>query len=537
MEFPAKTTAFEDGTLTVNYNDFTVSKSFEFLKSNPSISLTTEDVMVGDDVVIKVNLPSDCEGNLTVNVGNISKTNNVSSPVFTFSDLKAGTYNVTVIYSGDKKYLSKNLTVGVNVDKYESTTLLSISEVNVGEDVFLTITTTDSSTGNITLTINNSTQTLTLNNSKASYTIKNIKRGDYRITAVYSGDEKYLSSQDSKFIEVDNLNATMDITAQEIVYGETEIIKITLNDDATGEVTVTVDGVTNTSRLVNGKAELPFSNLNAGFKNITVFYSGDDTYFNLTKSSNFTIDKADLTFNISSTDIKIGKVAEITIQVAPRTTGTFTIGSDILTIPMSGLVTYGIADLEIGDYTYTAVYNGNNYKTVSNSTSFVVSEYPIPQVPNNGLNPQNTHKTDYETSANGNVAFIIPFNETLTGDLVIDSLGNVYLTSDSGIYCFNQTSRLWYWSSNTFEGNLSGISISRDVVIAPKSGDTLYFINQTTGERYGGSNIYQGSSLFAPVVDSNANLFIVSEYQYSSEDYKLVFKSLSVIPSRYVLQV
>ena len=515
-------TAFEEGTLSVNYNDFTATMSFEFLKSNPSLSLVTGDVMVGDEVIIKVNLPSDCEGNLTINIGNISKTNNVGSPVFTFSDLKAGTYDITVIYSGDKKYVSKNLTAGVNVDKYESTTLLSISEVNVGEDVLLTITTTNSSTGTITLTINNSTQTLTLNNSKASYTIKNIKRGDYRITAVYSGDEKYLSSQDSKFIEVDNLNATMDITAQEIVYGETEIIKITLNDDATGEVSVTVDGVTNTSKVINGKAELSFSNLNAGFKNITVFYSGDDTYFNLTESGNFTIDKADLTFNISSIDIKIGQVAEITIQVAPRTSGTFTIGSDILTIPMSGLVTYGIADLEIGDYTYTAVYNGNNYKTVSNSTSFVVSEYPIPQVANNGLNTQNTHKGEYETSTNGNVAFIIPFNETLAGDLIIDSLGNVYLTSDNGIYCFNQTSRLWYWSSNTFEGNLSGIAISRDVVIAPKSGDTLYFINQTSGERYGGSNIYQGSSLFAPVVDSNANLYIVSEYQYSSEDYKLV---------------
>ena len=515
-------TAFEDGTLKINYNDFTASKSFEFLKSNTSLSLTTEDVMVGEDVVIKVNLPSDCEGNLTVNVGNVSKTNSTSSSVFTFSDLKAGTYNINIIYSGDKKYVSKNLTASVNVDKYNSTTLLNISEVNVGRDVVLTITTTDSSTGTIILNINNNTQTLTLNNSKTSYTIKNIMRGDYRITAVYSGDEKYLSSQDSRFIEVDNLNATMKITTQNIVYGDTEVIKIILNDDATGEVTVTVDGVTNTSKVINGKVELSFSNLNAGFKNITVFYSGDDTYFNLTESSNFTIDKADLTFNISSIDIKIGQVAEITIQVAPRTSGTFTIGSDILTIPMSGLVTYGIADLEIGNYAYTAVYNGNNYKTVSNSTSFKVSEYPIPQVANNGLNTQNTHKGEYETSTNGNVAFIIPFNETLTGDLIIDSLGNVYLTSDNGIYCFNQTSRLWYWSSNTFEGNLSGIAISRDVVIAPKSGDTLYFINQTSGERYGGSNIYQGSSLFALVVGSNANLYIVSEYQYSSEDYKLV---------------
>ena len=521
-------TTFEDGTLTFKYNDFTASKSFEFLKSNPSLSLTTNDVMVGDDVVIKVNLPNDCEGNLTVNVGNISKTNNVNSSVFTFNDLKAGTYDINILYSGDKKYVSKNLTVSVNVDKYDSTTLLNINEVNVGEDVILTIATTDTSTGTIALSINNSTQTLTLNNSKASYTIKNIKRGDYLISAHYNGDDKYLASSDSRFIEVDNLNATMKITTQNIVYGDIGVIKVNLNDDATGEVSVTVDGVTNSSKVINGKVELSFSNLNAGFKNVTVFYSGDDTYFNLTESSNFTIDKADLTFNISSIDIKIGQVAEITIQVAPRTSGTFTIGSDILTIPMSGLVTYGIADLEIGNYTYTAAYNGNNYKTISNSTYFKVSEYPIPQVPNNGLNPQNTKKSGYETNANGNIEFIIPFNETVSGDLVIDSLGNIYITSSNGVYCFNQTNQLWYWSSNTFEGNLSGIAISRDVIIAPKSGDTLYFINQTSGERYGGSNIYQGSSLFAPVVDSNANLYIVSEYQYSSEDYKLVFVPYSL---------
>ena len=514
-------TAFEDGTLTVNYNDFTTTKSFEFLKSNPSLSLTTGDVMVGDDIVIKVNLPSDCEGNLTVNVGNISRISDVSFPVFSFSDLKAGTYNLVIIYSGDKKYVSKNLTSTVKVDKYESITLLKISEVNVGDDVLLTIVTSDSSTGNITLTVNNITKTLTLNNSKVFYTIKNIKRGDYKLTAVYSGDDRYLSSKDSKFIEVDNLNATIEIDTQDIVYGETEIIRITINDDATGDVSATVDGITNTSRLINGKAEFSFSNLDAGFKNITVFYSGDDTYFNLTKYCNFTIDKADLTFNISSVDIKIGQVAEITIQVAPRTSGTFTIGEDVLTIPLSGLVSYGIEDLGIGDYTVTAVYNGNNYNTISNSTSFKVLEYPIPQWANFGGDMQNTHKSSFEAVINGSVSFSIQFNESIFGDLIIDSEGNVYVTSDNGVYCFNKTTQLWYWSSNTFEGNLSGIAIGRDVIIAPKSGDTLYFINQDVGDRYGVSNIYQGSSLFAPVIDSNANVYIVSEYQVSSNDYKL----------------
>ena len=517
-------TAFSDGALTVSYNKFSVSKTFEFLKSNPSIELASEDMMFGENVTVTVTTPSDAEGNLTVNVGKLSQTKVIQAPksTFTFENLKADAYTITLTYTGDKKYQSKELTSTVNVNKYESTTQLNLSTVNVGEDVIITITTIDSSTGNVTLSVNSNTQTLTLTNSKANYTIKNIKRGDYLICAVYNGDDKYLTSQDSKFIEVDNLNATMTINADDITYGETAIIKVTLNDDATGNVIVTIDGVSNPSRLNNGKAEVTFTNLDAGSnKNINVFYSGDDTYFNLTKSGSFNIGKADLEFTISSSDIKIGQYAEIIIAVPQKTSGTFTINQDVINIPLSGEISYVIPDLEIGNYTYTATYNGNNYYTVSKTTSFTVSEYPTPQVPNEGVNTQNTHKSPYESLTNGEIAFIIPFNEKLSGDLVVDSLGNVYLTTQNGIYAFNQTRQLWYFTSTAAAGNLSGIAIGRDVVIAPKSGDTLYFINQTTGERWGESNIYLGSSLFAPVVDANATLYISSEYQTTSEDYKL----------------
>jgi len=517
-------TAFSDGALTVSYNNINVTKSFEFLKSDPSISLETNDIMFGDDVVVTVTTPSDAEGNLTVNVGNISQTKVIQSAksTFTFENLKADTYNIALTYTGDKKYLSKELTSTVNVKKYESTTKLNLSTVNVGEDVIITITTIATSTGNVTLSINNNIQTLTLTDSKANFTIKNIKRGDYLISAVYNGDNKYLTSQDSKFIEVDNLNTTMSIKTDDITYGEVSVIKVTLNDDATGNVTVIIDGVSNQSKVNNGKAEVSFTNLDAGSnKNISVFYTGDDTYFNLTNSSTFNIAKADLTFNISSSDIKIGQFAEITITVPQKTTGTFTIGEDVINIPMSGEISYVIADLAIGNYTYTATYNGNNYHTVSKTISFTVSEYPIPQVQNEGFNTQNSHKSQYETLTNGNIAFTIPFNETLSGDVIVDSLGNIYVPTQSGIYAFNQTSKLWYFTSTAAAGNLSGVAISRDVIVAPKSGDTLYFINQTSGERWGESNIYQGSSFFAPVVDDDATLFIVSEYQFISEDYKL----------------
>ena len=517
-------TAFSDGVLNFSYNNVNVSKTLKFLKSNPSIGLASEDIMFGENVTVTVTMPSDAEGNLTVNVGNFSQNKVIQSSMstFTFENLKADTYTITLTYAGDKKYQFKELNSTVNVNKYESTTQLNLIAVNVGQDVIIMVNTISTSTGNVTLSINNNTQTLTLNNSKAYYTIKNIKRGDYLIRAVYNGDDKYLTSSDSKFIEVDNLNATMTIKASDITYSDLAIIKVTLNSDATGNVIVTIDGVSNQSKLTNGKAEVSFTNLEVGSnKNINVFYSGDDTYFNLTKSSTFNIAKADLEFTISSSDIKIGQYGEIVITVPQKTSGTFTINQDVINIPLSGEVSYVIPDLEIGNYSYTATYNGNNYYTVSKTTSFTVSEYPTPQVPNEGVNTQNTHKSPYESLTNGEIAFIIPFNETLSGDLVVDSLGNVYLTTQNGIYAFNQTRQLWYFTSTAAAGNLSGITIGRDVVIAPKSGDTLYFINQTTGERWGGSNIYHGSSLFAPVVDADATLYISSEYQTTSEDYKL----------------
>lgn len=517
-------TAFSDGILTVRYNDFTTSKTFEFLKTNPKISLAADDIMVGDNLTITVTLPNDAEGNLTVNVGINSQTKVIDSSkiIFTFENLKADSYTVTVNYTGDKKYQSKAVTSNVNVNKFESTTNLTIATVNVGEDVILTITTTDSTTGNVTLLINNNPHTVFLTNSKGEYTIENIVRGDYLITVVYNGDDRYLSSQTSRFIEVDNLNASMKIETDDITYGDTAIIKIKLNDDATGNVTVTIDGIKNSSAVVNGRAEVSFTNLEAGQnKNISVFYTGDNTYFNLTNISSFNINKADLVFDISSSDIKIGQTAEISITVPSKTRGTFTINNETINIPLSGEVSYLIFNLEIGNYTFTATYNGNNYNTVSKNVSFEVSEYPIPQWASEGGNTENTHKTIYESNTNGTVAFTVQFDKTLTGELLLDSMGNIYLTTQDGIYCYNQKDCLWYFTSNLTAGNFSGICIGRDVIIAPKSGDTLYFINQTSGERYGASNIYQGSSLFAPVIDSNATLYIVSEYQYTSEDYKL----------------
>ena len=513
-----KLTSLGNGELTAKYNNIATHIHFKFIKSNPNISMNYNNILVGDDLIIKISLPNDITGNLTVMISNQTQVKLIDSNniVFNFTNLKAGNYNIDLNYSGDDKYLSKEIINNVVVSKYQSFTNLTLSEINVDEDLILTITTNSDATGNISLYINNKLETLTLTDAKANYTIKNITRGDYRITAIYNGDEKYLKSSDYRFIEVDNINATLSSIIEDITYGEIVNVQIFLNDNATGNVSVTIDGITNSSSVLNGRANVTLAGIDAGLKNVSIFYTGDDTYFNKTQTANFTIKKANLVFTITSSNIMIGQDAVIKIKVPAKTTGTFTIGDDIINIPLSGDITYIIPDLEIGDYEITAFYNGNNYFTVSNSTEFSVLEYVPPQWRGDD------EKIKYPTDINGEINYLTILNSTIN-NLAIDSEGNIIVSTLNGIYSFKNDGTLnWVFESSDYYGNFSGIIVSRDVIISPRSGDTLYFINQSSGYKYGSANIYQASSLFAPVMDSNVNLYIVSEYQYASGSYTLV---------------
>ena len=514
-----------NGLISFNYNNIGSKIEFAFVKSNPNISIKSESIMVGDDLIVKVIVPDDATGSMILSVGNISKTmyfsgNNV---MFTFGNLNAGNYNITASYSGNVKYPSQTKISTVNVNKYESFTKIHVNSIEEGDDLVVTVTTTNQATGNIMLSVNGEETVLDLTSSEATYKIKNISRGDYNIRAVYNGDGKFKSSENSLVVEVGNVNSQIDVVANDCIFGEFATFEINLDDNASGYVNVTVDGITNTSKVFNGYSKVYLAGIGAGLnKSALIFYSGDNNYFNLTYYSSVNVKKANLTFNISSKDIKIGHDAIITISVPAKTEGTFKINGDILTIPMSGELSYVISNLDIGNYTFTAFYQGNNYNMVQNSTSFKVTEFENPIWSNDGANIENTGKSDYAAYSNGTIFWNNQINSTIIGNLAIDDEGNIYLVTVNGIYSFDLNGNLrWIYNSDGFKGNFSGISIGRDIIISPRQGDRLYLINQTSGNFYGYSNIYQASSLFAPLIDSNATIYVVSEYQFETSSYNV----------------
>jgi uncharacterized repeat protein (TIGR01451 family) len=77
----------------------------------------------------------------------------------------------------------------------------------------------------------------------------------------------------------------------EITLGESLIVNVNLESNATGNVTISVDGKNYTQELKDGKANITISNLTAGKKTASMHYSGDSNYDSSDKTISFTVKK------------------------------------------------------------------------------------------------------------------------------------------------------------------------------------------------------------------------------------------------------
>ncbi len=504
-------TEMSGGSLTASFNGIDSTAYFQYKKSVPSMTISANNTTVGNSVNIEITLDNGVNGDVILKIGNVTQIKPVqTSATFTIPDLPAGNYTIEANYTGSDRYESVVSTADLTVNKIPSDINVSLGNIKLGNDLAISFNVTNGATGTIEVYVNgNKKQTVSVGQD---YTITQISRGDYVVKAVYSGDDKYLSSEDEIRFEVAKLTPTITANVEDITYGNDTIVTVSLDDDATGNISVTIDGKTNSTVISNHQAIVIIQNIGAGQnKNVDVFYSGDNNYKNATLTKIYNVNKANLDFTISANDIKIGKDAIVEITLPARVGGTIKLSGikdEVKNVPASGLITITYSDLLNGTYTVLAQYNGNNYQTVSKSTTFNVGLWDEPQWANEAGNVHHEGKSPYDSSVNGDLKWSAQTGE-ITGNLAIDSQGNLYVTTQNGIYSFDGKGNLrWSYISSNAGNDFAGIAISRDVIISPKANDTLYFINQTTGERYGHANLFQGSSYFVPVVDSNANIYI-----------------------------
>jgi hypothetical protein len=125
-------------------------------------------------------------------------------------------------------------------------------------------------------------------NGVATMPIANLEVGNYTAEIIYAGSDNYAPAKLNSTVAITKIDTNeTNVTIPEITSGKTEAVTINLPKNATGNVTLTVDGkVVSVVNVTNGTATVVIPALAAGKHDITMAYSGDANYagFSQTKT-------------------------------------------------------------------------------------------------------------------------------------------------------------------------------------------------------------------------------------------------------------
>ena len=362
-----------------NYTGNHTSGNFTVFKHIPVVTVNTTDIVVGDVVLINVTAPVDVTRPVIVNVNGVDYAVNITNGVgqLTVSGLNSGSYNVTVKYLGDEKYLTGNNNTTVNVNKVPSNVTVSADNITVGEKAVIEIAVPYDATGNVTVTVDDKDYNVTVVGGKGILVVPGLKVGNYTVDVKYLGDRKYESNTNATKFSVNKLETNEIIVVDQ---GNGTVV-VVIGGNATGNVTIVVENQTFNGTVINGTAIINLTNVTPGEHNITVIYSGDGNHTNITVNGTVVIPKLVTPIKVNVTDIYVGDVERINVTVPVNATGKVRIeinGKEYFADIDAGVARFAIENLTAGVKTVAVSYPGDdNYVANFTTGNFTVFANPV----------------------------------------------------------------------------------------------------------------------------------------------------------------
>ena len=336
-------------------------------KMESNISVDVQNINVGDNTTIIATLPANATGNVTFTVNNkeyIVAIENGSAKL-NVENLLSGTYDVLVRFMGDNNYLPSENNASFIVSKVPTNMNIVVDNINVGEDAVINITLPNEISNElVSVTIDGKSYTVLINNGKGSLILSNLVANFYPITAKYGGNYKYTEGENTTVLTVAKMPSAVNVTANNIKFGEEAVINIAVPNVSLGVATVVVNGKSYNVAIVDEKGVLNIYNLAAGDYNVDVTYLGDNKYLSSTNAANFTVSKvSDYNMTVDIADIVKGENATITVTIPEDGTGSVIVtinGTDYKGTVIKGIAKVIIPDLDEGTYKVVTFYTGDN---------------------------------------------------------------------------------------------------------------------------------------------------------------------------------
>ena len=355
-----------------NYNEAAGSAEFSVLKITPDMDVTVEDIVFGEDLIVNAVLPGDATGEVVITVNGVDyhvAIENGEASV-TVSGLEAGDYTIAVKYAGDDNYNAVDVTKGVNVAKANPALNVIIDSVDYGNVFTINAVLTGVNNApldtNIIVTVNGKNYIVAIVNGKGTFHADKLAAGSYNFNARFAGSNNYNEVSDSGKFNVYKVDSAIDVAVKDINVGEDAVITVKLFSDATGELTVTVNGKDYTANVVNGRATVSVSDLKAGNYDVVAKYSGDNNYNAAVATSSFTVSKVDSTMDVTVNDIVFGGDLTVDVVLPVDATGEVIItvdGTSYTAGINDGKATQVVKDLTAGSHVVVVKYAGDDKYT------------------------------------------------------------------------------------------------------------------------------------------------------------------------------
>ena len=420
------------------FNPNSTSKSFtvsDHVKADTAVSC--EVVVNGNEVsVTAVVNESAATGFVEFNIAGKTYYVPVANGKAIFvDDFLEGTYMGNARYIGDDNFnpsmsliyinvageniTLKNTTIDVNVDVYENNVTI-IANVDSSATGFVEFVVTGAE---------NYALYILVEDGKAVFEDV-LSVGDYTVTATYLGDNKFNGNATSEsFTIAGHVRKDTVISAVPSVDGSTVTIEVTVDENATGYVAISVLGQTFVVPVSDGKAVFTYDFAPATY-NSNVVYVGDDNFNNASTTASFTVIKQVVGLKNTTISVDVNAVENdvtITAKVDSLASGLveFNIDGNAVYIAVNNGEAVYTASLPGGDYNVAVTYLGDDkFNPNSTTMSFTVSDHVKADT-----------KINCEVVVNGNeVSVTAVVNESAaTGFVEFNIAGKIYYASiDNG---------------------------------------------------------------------------------------------------------
>ena len=281
-----------------NYNGTNISGGFKINKIDSTIAINVEDIKVGENATIIVNLDSDATGNVIITLDNQNYTVaiNEGQTIKVIGGLKAGTYDVFVKYIGDNNYNSAQNTTKFTVLKISDYNMdVTVPEFKEGVNSTVGVDLPKDAEGTVTVEIEGKKYTANIINGTAKVNISGLGVGDYNITTTYSGDAKYVSmTKKGNITVIPNMDVNLYVDDVVMIYhdGTRLVAKLT---DYQGRPIVndiiyfTINGKTYAKTTDDNGTVSMGLNLDSKVYTATVSYNESEVYSKISKNVTVTI--------------------------------------------------------------------------------------------------------------------------------------------------------------------------------------------------------------------------------------------------------